>query len=322
VPFGRFHFFVTCRNSPRFNWKTCLTHIEIGRNIDYSAPGHYSSARDPSVPRATVYFFERTSYNLLSAEGAYYQSLEDIEEKRQWFNFNRAKEQLYNDTMAKLGLKYRFKCVFEFPNTSHEVHSVMIRSDPPTAELWDDNCAHLFAIGELGKPRSCLFFCNFQTRYDEYWELIRCIYSFGLKYFSLDKGKVTTHCGFDFSKKMHTVVNEVYRKTAEQMGLGEYESLLSHVRSQLQILSTAAEDYLEWDELHRYMEGIMPVISYSRLRYYYRAIKRTVSSRLIFLMRDLYMHFFERWKVREPLVYDGLPIPNNVSGCLAYDAFM
>jgi hypothetical protein len=106
------------------------------------------------------------------------------------------------------------------------------------------------------------------------------------------------------------------------MSLGEYESLLSHVRSQLQILSTAAKDYLEWDELHRDMEGIMPVISYSRLRYYYRAIKRTVSSRLIFLMRDLYMHIFEQWKVREPLVYHGLPIPNNVSGCLAYDAFM
>jgi hypothetical protein len=95
------------------------------------------------------------------------------------------------------------------------------------------------------------------------------------------------------------------------MSLGEFESLVSHVRSQLQILSTAAEDYLEWDELYRDMEGIKPAVRYSRLRYYYRAIKRTVSSRLIFLMRDLYMHIFERWKLREPLVYDGLPIPNN-----------
>jgi len=34
VPFGRWYFFVTCRNSPRFKWKTRLTHIEIGRNID------------------------------------------------------------------------------------------------------------------------------------------------------------------------------------------------------------------------------------------------------------------------------------------------
>jgi len=58
---------------------------------------------------------------------------------------------------------------------------------------------------------------------------------------------------------------------------------------------------------------------YSRLRYYYREIKRTVSSRLILLMRDLYICIFELWKLREPLVYDGLPIPN-VTGCLAYDA--
>ena len=62
------------------------------------------------------------------------------------------------------------------------------------------------------------------------------------------------------------VVNEVYRKTAEEMSLGKYESLLSHVRSQLQILSTATEDYLEWDELHREMEGTRPVVRYSRLR--------------------------------------------------------
>ena len=213
--------------------------------------------------RSTFSNARRTS---CSAPRSPSESLEDIDAKRHWLSFNRAKEQLYNDTMANLGLKYRFKCVFEFPHISQEVHSVMIRSDPPTAEWWDDNCAHLVTLGELGKPRSCVFFCHFQTRYDEYWELIRCVYSFGLKYFSLDNGKVTAHCGFDFSKRMHMVVNEVYRKTAEEMSLGKYESLLSHVRSQLQILSTATEDYLEWDELHREMEGTRPVVRYSRLR--------------------------------------------------------
>ena len=78
-----------------------------------------------------------------------------------WVNFNRAKEQLCNDTMAKLGLKYRFKCVFEFPSSLREIHSVMIRSNVKTAERWADHGPQLVVLGE--KKTYCVFFYNFQA---------------------------------------------------------------------------------------------------------------------------------------------------------------
>jgi len=77
-------------------------HIEIGRNIDYSAPGHYSGR--PSVPCVSVSFFERTSFTQLSVEIAYYEALKNPIAKSRWMNFNRTKEHLYNGTMVKLGL--------------------------------------------------------------------------------------------------------------------------------------------------------------------------------------------------------------------------
>ena len=42
-------FFVTCRNSPRFNWSTQPTHLEIGQNLDFSLQAMFSKTRAPPV---------------------------------------------------------------------------------------------------------------------------------------------------------------------------------------------------------------------------------------------------------------------------------
>jgi len=42
-------FFITCRNSPRFNWSTQPTHLEIGQNLDFSLQAMFSKTRAPLV---------------------------------------------------------------------------------------------------------------------------------------------------------------------------------------------------------------------------------------------------------------------------------
>ena len=303
-------FFVTCRNSPRFNWKTRLTHLEIGRNLDYSAPGHIGSPI--STPRVFVQIVERDSFDVISKELTYFESLQDRAAKESWFKFNHTKEQLYNETMEKLGLRYRFKCVFEFPQTHDEVSSVMMQTNPPTAEWWDENCPHLSTVGEMKSRPSMWLFCNYRTRYDEYWELLRYVYSFCLKYSTnLSDHEMSTRCGFDWSSRLYRGLDDIYQKTEERMNPAEYDSLFNRTRQELESLAAAAEDYLEWKKSH----GSNP----ETINYGYRR-RLGIMPRLRSFGRDLYMHVFQRWKIREPLIYDGLPIPN-VDGCCAYEIF-
>ena len=307
---GKTQFFVTCRNSPRFIWKPRFTHLDIGRNIDYCAAGHIGGAG----PRASAKFLERTTLHFFGAEVVYFEALQDPIAKERWINFNRAKEQLYNETMERLGLKYRFKLFFEFPQTHREIESVMMQTTPPTAEWWEDNCLLLSTIGEMGPGRIGALFCDFRTRYVEYWELIRCIYSFGLKYFRVIHSKINSHCGFDFSVKLGLVLVKVYRKCVKEMTPSEYESLLNQTRHELDILATAAEKYLRWVKMHE--DKVEPLIFPERRRR--RDYIKVVSYKVCLIGRWICMHTFERWKLREPLVYDEIPIPN-VSGCCAYE---
>src|SRR5271170_2227667 len=313
APCGATQFFVTCRNSPRFIWKTRFTHLDVGRNIDFCATGHLGGHPE-SVPRAFVEFIERSTFHHFSGEAAYFEALQDPTARERWIHFNKAKEQLYNETMEKLGLKYRFKCIFEFPQTHHEIRSVMTRTTPPSTEWWDDHCYDLHRIGEMGSIRVGISFCDFQTRYYEYWELIRCVYSFGLKYFPLVLSTINAHCRFDFSERLRLLLLEVRAKTAERMTPDEYELLLNHTRHELEDLAGAAEDYLEWQRLHEpKKEKKSPGYRERIGDYMWIIVSRVKSSGL-----DLYIHLFQRWRLRKPLVYNGLPIPDGRDHC-AYE---
>jgi len=213
--------------------------------------------------------------------------------------------------MEKLGLKYRFKCIFEFPQTHDEIRSVMTQTTPPTKEWWDDHCYHLHRIGEMGSIRAGILFCDFQTRYYEYWELIRSVYSFGLKYFPLVLSKINTHCQFDFSERLNLVLLEVLGKTAKRMTPDEYELLLNQTRHEFEALAGAAEDYLEWQRLYEPKKEQKPTACRERFGDYVWVIV----SRLKSFGLDLYIHLFQRWKLRKPLVYNGLPIPDGRDHC-------
>src|SRR5271169_2435591 len=66
-------YFVTCRNSPRFNWKSRLTHLEIGRNLDFAASGHLFGS--PLPRRYRVDIFELTTMRMVYVEVVLMESL-------------------------------------------------------------------------------------------------------------------------------------------------------------------------------------------------------------------------------------------------------
>jgi hypothetical protein len=82
----------------------------------------------------------------------------------------------------------------------------------------------------------------------------------------------------------------------------------------LEDLAGAAEDYLEWQRLHE------PKKEKRSLGYRERIGDSVwiVVSRVKAFGLDMYIHLFQRWKLRKPLVYNGLPIPDGRDHC-AYE---
>lgn len=100
---GRGIFFITCKNSPRFNWKNHLTHLQVGLNLDYSCPGHFYPQRPP-LPRGWNCFLERDSPIALFKESFLLELLDTMEERQEMIRFNPAKEKLFNEAMQNLRL--------------------------------------------------------------------------------------------------------------------------------------------------------------------------------------------------------------------------
>src|SRR5204863_1893898 len=122
----------------RFNWKTSLTHREVGRNLDYFAPGHFGVP--PGKPVSIVFMIERSTLKELSAEFVILEYLKDESAHHQFHKYIALRETLWNSTMEKLGLDYRFKCVVNYPGILDTVKCVMASSSPPTREWWNDHC--------------------------------------------------------------------------------------------------------------------------------------------------------------------------------------
>jgi hypothetical protein len=126
-------FFVTCSNSPRFNWNISLTHRDVGRNLDYFAPGHVRppKERNPDT-EYTVHFFEKNSLKGMTADIVLLECMKDEEIRKEFRRFNEVRENLFNAAMEGLGLDYRFKCVIIYPGIEHYINPTMQNPIPPS----------------------------------------------------------------------------------------------------------------------------------------------------------------------------------------------
>jgi len=234
-------FFVTCSNSPRFNWNLSLTHHDVGKNLDYFAAGHVQS--EPISAECTVYYLEKTTFEELLGERVFIDYLKD-DTKGDLFTYNLQRETLFNSTMKNLALDYRFKCLTLWPDTLQSIPSIMAQTNPPSTQWWDDNCFFI----NFGLPGILLHtkfaFYGWETNYSRYWPLIQETFEFMLKYKRHDYWYTSSETGTAFWDSMENTFRQV--KTIGEGNLDptttEFQEAYAKIREQFDGLSKIVDD--------------------------------------------------------------------------------
>lgn len=176
------NYFLTNKNSRRFIWKQRLTHYEIGSNLDFFASGHMGTS--PII--ATSRIVEVTGkYHISIVVEVVRPDLATERELVEFEEFNIKKEQLFNQTMIRLNLPYRFKWFFWIKTTSkNDFINVMRSSTPPSIEWWNRNFFFVNGFEVVRNVGSGLGFVNGETRFEECWETIQLVFNFITEHFN------------------------------------------------------------------------------------------------------------------------------------------
>jgi hypothetical protein len=125
-------FFVVCHCSPRFLWKTRLTHRDVGINLDMFAACHL--APTPTTHRAFSVIIEVSNahaHSSIYTESVCFDFISD-DEIGELKTFTRAKVQKFNSVMHLMRLLYRFVWDWETLEKEDEVAKAMSSETPPT----------------------------------------------------------------------------------------------------------------------------------------------------------------------------------------------
>ena len=298
---GRGLVFITCKKSPRFNWKTHLTHLDIGRNLDYSSAGHIFV--HPLPPRGSIQFVERNSMRPLFCEMVLLEVLEDAEVKKGLMRFNSAKETMFNNVMHRLGLDYRFKWFLITPGRAEEAAAVMADVTLPSREWWEENCIFADGNGIPGLP--CYHrYAGLNTKFEQYWPVIRHMYFFVKKYETTtcvdsDHEIILPQELWQAGEKLYAEVRDALET---EMTSDDFDSFFESVKKSTNKFLEAVEQYLSGS-------GVSPLIlrNYTTLKMdMFKALPRTI-------WEDIKMRLIYRWKLREPLRYSNVPyVPSSL----------
>lgn len=281
---GRDHFFITCKESPRFNWKMHLTHLEVGRNLDYFAAGHIFDP--PYPPRGLHQFVERSSMRRLFAEYVSLEHLRDQTAQQEMRRFNKAKEKLFNLVMESFKLPYRFKWVFITQDQAESARITMLNNIPPNEEWWEDNCIFANGAGIHGVPPTLELF-SFTCQFHKYWPLIQHIYKSLPQYF-----------------QNPAPVPPEYR-AAERRLFDEIRQVLNHGVMSENSAFDMFKARLDLHSQNRLYGQSRPMEIMKRK--WSRAACSKWWNEIDYICRlfgeEIKLRSFERWKLREPLVY-------------------
>lgn len=162
------HIFITCKQSPRFNWNRELTHREIGLNLDFAAPGHMG----PHDSRIVISTFEvhQTMHSRIMDEVVLRDLVPNVDSL---MKFIQSRTSLFNSCMRQLNLPYSFESVLDFDDKRSEVRTaVRTLQTPPSAEWWAE---HYIAFGRTPYDKA---FCSRNSRFAHYWEVLCILYEF------------------------------------------------------------------------------------------------------------------------------------------------
>ena len=99
-------YFITCTKSPRFIWKRSLMHREVGLNLDYAAAGHIGlAASSGRTAGMSICETSGTASVQVMGEMVHWEHINDTTSLKEFIN---RKVELFNTTMIKLQLPYRF----------------------------------------------------------------------------------------------------------------------------------------------------------------------------------------------------------------------
>ena len=162
--------FVTCSRSPRFIWKQHPTHREVGLNLDYAAAGHVGCPGG-SGTAFRVFEISRSAHSLILGEAVLLDYTSDFTRIQ---DFNARKIHLFNFVMQVLNLPYHFDGFWSTPSTETDISSVMQADIPPSLKWWNEN--YVF----LSNMPFAMSFCSRETRYQDYWPLLKIMHEFVL----------------------------------------------------------------------------------------------------------------------------------------------
>lgn len=296
---GPIQFFITCKNSPRFDWNVRLTHRAVGMNLDFFAAGHMFPW--PHPPRAHLSFVEHHTLESLSTECILLESLEDPKFYQQFIQFNNAKESVVNETFEKLGLRYRVKWFLNSPIERERIAAVMTSPVPPSLEWWHDNYFMLNIPGPFEKTYSVQF-CTYETKYKYAWPLLQQLFFFSVKYNRYDRLRRVP----DYWEHLADIFTEVRKMLSQDLSLEEVETFSANIRSQLEKVASQA-DIVKPEpakgQLHHWREFSRRL----RRNIYFTLL--SIRYRFWLPLETLKINLFESWKLRKPLVCDRPPIP-------------
>ena len=309
VPRGPGSFFVTCSQSPRFNWNISLTHRDVGRNLDYFAPGHVTN--DPPDAKCHINFVDKDSLNIITSEVVLLKSLQDPAVRKEFHKFNDTRETLFNSTMERMGLGYRFKCIVVSPGIVDPVLLIMKELAPPLPSWWEDNCFFVngFFLPHI-IPDSRFVFCGYKAKYDVYWPLIRLAFDFTMKYKRTEYWYTSEETGFAFWEDMKDIFHRIKHTCEREYCSQEFDRSFAGFKNNLDKLAAHTDNphktpYIT-SEFRHDLPSWVKTPSSPALRFLHK-----YNGKFRLAKQVVYMRVFQRYKLEARLVRQGIDSPTS-----------
>lgn len=308
---GPAQFFITSTNSPRFSWNTCLTHRVVGQNLDYFAPGHLT--KEPHPPRGSILFIEKQSLKAVIAEMVILSVLDDPSVCDEMHSFNNAKQDLYNRSMRMLGLRYRFKWIFNTATAREDVVKVMKSATPPPLWWWESNCYFVNGYGFADLVQEPKPYCSFASHHELWWPMIQTTFTFMIKYKRTELWFSSPTTGLSYWMEMSNLFEQI-RTATESIFDSEHMSLVDDFSKRLKELADAAERSPLQQSSHLLQPRSYPSSLWGIFGMKCCIYRRWLSYTIRYIWENVKLHIFERYKLREPLVREGISTPPNSIG--------
>jgi hypothetical protein len=200
--------FITCKQSPRFIWRSRPSTLDVGRNLDYIAAGH--CVRDRTEETGKLTFIETETGAIFICEIVLLKYLNAPGASAKFTQFNDARASVMNDAFTQLGFPYRAVWELDTPDKQDAVMRVMTQLTPPDEDWWRQNIRWVNQIHGTKESYSIYPVSSFSVdcNYCQMWPIISTTYLLGDKYKRDTDSKSSYNVG-DLIGPLHSIFVEV-----------------------------------------------------------------------------------------------------------------